>query len=115
MHIDKILETLEKNFKGKAISSVDSSTCAYLNEEGKKCAIGCFIPDGDGAQCYNGSVKLMLKDNTHLWEYMPFNCILKLQEFQSYHDNMLCESDPVKDQLSELKNIAVKLWDENAA
>lgn len=37
-----MIEHIETEFKGKSITS--SGSCRYLTDDGKKCAIGMFIP-----------------------------------------------------------------------
>lgn len=40
----KMIDYIEANFKGKSINS-NGKTCLYRGPEGRKCAIGLFIPD----------------------------------------------------------------------
>ncbi len=41
-------------------SFTDSETCLYLDGDGNKCAIGCYIPDGHDGQEYRGGVQELL-------------------------------------------------------
>ena len=92
-----------RNFKGKATDN--EGLCVYLNKAGKKCGIGCFIPDGHEAQESVGNVQLILCSYPELWEYMPIRDINKLDSFQKEHDNLLCNT-PVKEQLNHLLEMA---------
>lgn len=54
-----MIEHIKKEFKGKSIS-LDGERCLYRGPDGKKCAVGMFIPDNkyrsemDGTAIQNG-------------------------------------------------------------
>lgn len=48
--------------------------CKYLDRRaGRKCAIGCLIPDGHPAQAYDGDVSSMLCHNVSRSRYGSFH------------------------------------------
>ena len=82
----EVIDTINRDFKGKCIS--EYYNCRYLNDEGKKCAIGLFIPDGHKGQWYTSHVKNLLKFYPDLQEYMPFDNIELNTKFQDLHDSL---------------------------
>lgn len=62
-----------KNFKGKSISD-DGDLCLYRGPNGRKCAVGLFIPDDlyqdamdyDLGDTYNDIVKIEPKISSHM-------------------------------------------------
>jgi len=85
MKINTVLETIEMNFKGKAFNH-NTDECVYKTDEGKKCFIGLFIPDGHVAEKFKGSVKGLLYTYPTLKKYMPSNDKNKLSNLQRVHD-----------------------------
>lgn len=77
---ESMKDVIRKEFKGRAI---ENGCCKYLTSDGKKCAIGCFIPDGHTAQFSGISV-------SHLLDIYPDLCLPLnnegLQELQQFHD-----------------------------
>lgn len=64
---DRVVERLRDGTGRAAKVCADGlidSVCMYLTPDGKKCAIGIFIPDGHEAQNFGGSV-------FHLVAYYP--------------------------------------------
>jgi len=48
--------------------------CLYLTEDGRKCAIGCLIPDGHTAQRCDGDVEGLLEEHPALFDVLvPFD------------------------------------------
>lgn len=103
-----MIEKLKKEFKGKAINPehMESGTCAYLTPDGKKCAVGCFIPDGNPAQHYDGGILAMKIFKSELFSGIVTHMPLKnegLLEFQNFHDGKLCNKrESAQDQLDLL-------------
>jgi len=67
-------------------------SCAYKNEVGNRCAIGCFIPDAffEGPiNIYDLSVVGLLNRYPFLYTYMPFEENKVLTEFQNIHDKAI--------------------------
>lgn len=83
MRIDQILEKIETDFKGQAI--VDG-VCRYLTGDGRKCAIGLFIPDYYDLLNCDLSIIQLLHNRPELKKYMPSDDISKLSDFQFVHD-----------------------------
>lgn len=80
--------------------------CTYLDSSsGRKCAIGCLIPDGHRAQAYNSGVTSMLYRNPDLRDAILPEDIKECYEFlfqlQAIHD-----STTVSDWKSELITFA---------
>lgn len=109
MKIEKILEVINREFKGK---SINGCSCKYLTEDDKKCAIGLFIPDGHEAQDFDGGVSSLLRKYSYLIPLMPSKDIDKLIKFQKTHDG-LDESLTVEQQKKVLCDAAVELFGEN--
>lgn len=87
---EKMIETLKKEYKGQAVAK-DTNICQYLTSDGKKCAVGCFIPDGHEAQYYNVGVQYIFGGNSLLSKYPDLISILPLEhsglyKFQVFHD-----------------------------
>lgn len=100
MELKDILDKIDKKFKGKAVGS--SGKCQYLTEDGRKCIIGLFIPDGHPAQESNLGVYDLLLEYKDLAPFMPSNSKTVLTELQWVHDN-LDEQLSVKEQKEILK------------
>lgn len=65
---------------------VDGS-CLYLNDQGNKCAVGLFIPDGHYAQSYEGDYNNLKNKYPDLKEKMPLEDMMELQRVHdSYND-----------------------------
>ena len=97
----EILDTIDKEFKGKAMS--DYGDCFYLMEDGRKCAIGLFIPDNHEAQKYRWGIRELLRTYPSLLKHMPSKDLDFLEDFQNWHDN-LHHGLSVEDQKQELKD-----------
>lgn len=88
---DKVMERF-LDHTGRAVD--ERFFCMYKTEDGNKCAVGIFIPDGHDAQDFNGPVEeLIEKFPTSLPE-----------EIYAYED-MMCKFQEVHDDLMS--------WDEN--
>ena len=84
MNIDRVLEVIETEFKGKAFNS--DGQCMYLTNDCKKCMIGMFIPDGHEAQYYTGIAACLIESFPDLKEYMPTDDESILSQLQQVHD-----------------------------
>ena len=62
-------------------------TCVYETDDGNRCAIGCFIPDGHPALELRGNISIILSEFPVLLELMPFHNIDSLKSFQAAHDD----------------------------
>ena len=78
-----IKKTINKNFTGRAFN--EHGVCKYLTKDGKKCAVGIFIPDGHEAQMMEGIVKDLLHKYKDLLDILPLNSN-SLLLLQRYHD-----------------------------
>ncbi len=86
-----MIKVIEREFKGKAVTeAVDGtpSRCVYLNNEGKKCAVGCFIPDGHEALKFGEGARSLV---ARFWELKLPLPVTGLIEFQETHDYMRAE------------------------
>jgi len=107
---EKIIEVINRDFKGKSFKNSDKSDsgieCLYLSENGKKCAVGLFIPDGHPAQesTFNASdILFMYKDLINL---MPLD--IGIASFQTCHDFL-----DEKLSIDEQKQVLIKWVKEN--
>lgn len=110
MKLDKVRRVLEQNFTGKATGAW--GLCEYLTADGRKCAIGCFIPHGHQGQMLKDDVVELLTRYPGLKNYMPCNNLDLLADFQEFHDTELLDSRDVKEQRAALFNKYVQLCKE---
>lgn len=86
----KVMAQVKKHNNGTRSRSKDSARafaqCVYLNAEGNRCAIGCFLPAGHPGLLHKESVVLLLRDFPDLGALMPFKEITQLRDFQQAHD-----------------------------
>lgn len=95
------IEHVKKNFKGKAVITNNFPSffrCQYLTKDGRKCAVGLFIPDGHIGQTSSGDVISLLNQHPSLSINMPLNTEA-MKIFQNKHDN-LNYKESVKTQLA---------------
>ena len=76
---EKMIKHIETHFKGKAVER-DTGYCQYLTDDGKKCAVGLFLPKDDH-QKFKGGVSFLLGAYENLKQYMPMT-LDKLNELQ---------------------------------
>lgn len=82
----KILEVLQaRKFPGRAISD-ERGDCAYKTEDGNKCGVGMFIPDGHKAESYHGSYLEVIAYYPDLLAFMPLDHV-GMGELQFAHDS----------------------------
>lgn len=108
---EKMIDVVNNEFKGK--SFVGSSGCRYKTYDGRKCAVGMFIPDSkydegmDNRSHFGNSVSI-----TYLLHYFP-NVEVDmpldhdgLVSFQSCHDglNLMLSIDKQKEVLLDWIN-----------
>ena len=108
---NKIIETINKDFNGRA---VEGGGCVYKTEPDesgncKKCAIGLFIPENHTGELVEGSVTTLLGNFPDLWDSMPMPNLAFLQRFQDCHDSDLNRDQSLKEQ----KEILVKFVEKN--
>ena len=81
---EKVMEQIKKyNNNTRAIRGTQ---CQYKDENGNRCAIGCFIPDEHNGLGFQGGVGDLLKNYPDLKLYMPLDDIMGLESFQVAHD-----------------------------
>lgn len=95
----EIIVKINADFKGKARNN---NRCAYLTGDGKKCAIGLFIPDGHKGQFHTGTVIELLNDFPDLKPHMPSQNLDFLRDLQRHHDTYLGIGMPLEDQKEAL-------------
>lgn len=110
MKINKIMETLEKEFKGRAVNDILTNVCVYKTSDNKKCAIGCFIPDCHPGQSETGGVSHLLNMYPDLKKMMPSFDEEKLMLFQKFHDQNLYNIISVEEQKTVLMFVAYGLF-----
>ena len=110
MSFKEVWDVLEKEFSGRAVN--DLQHCQYLTAQGRKCAIGCFIPKGHKATSDIYAVGHLLEVHPDLVEYMPCKNIEVLRKFQFFHDDILTDTSTVEEQRAALFNEYVKLCKE---
>jgi len=84
----KILKHIEDNFKGKSYYTNEDGwedNCAYRMEDGRKCAVGMFIPDKDYRPAMEGMSASAIVNDYELYDKMPFEGE-DLNMFQEVHD-----------------------------
>lgn len=96
-----IIDTIKKEFKGKAVN--EYGHCVYLADDGKKCAFGMFIPDGHKAQYSESNSNALFNEYPDLLEILPTANKEFWRIFQRAHDT-LDDSLSIKEQRSELIN-----------
>lgn len=79
----KVLAMFKKGNNGTQAQS--GGQCQYLTEDGNKCAVGVFIPEGHESQNEIAMVKELLVNYPELTKHMPLNS-KALQWMQAYHD-----------------------------
>lgn len=85
---DKVLDHLRTQGK-PAVESI-KGICQYLTNDGRKCAIGCLIPEGSTAFNTKGNVNVLLERNPELkelWGVNSDNDVEFLLTMQGVHDN----------------------------
>lgn len=108
MELKEILEVINRDFKGKAID--DKGNCEYLSKDGRKCAIGLFIPEGHDASSRGLDVKRLLLEYPDLMEFMPSGDLETLDAFQRGHDHGLHSGMDLKEQKEKLCKRATVLF-----
>lgn len=88
----KILEILKARKHTEPASTSDGLSCVYLSDDGNKCAVGMFIPDGHPGQKMTGVVTSLLKVHPDLAALMPLPPDV-MYILQTYHDQL----DPSED------------------
>jgi hypothetical protein len=84
---ESIIQKIESDFKGRA-GDINGYGCEYLTKEGRKCAVGLFIPDGHPGQECGSDVSGLLDKFPDLTDSMPLP-ILALDRLQYLHDHRL--------------------------
>lgn len=93
---ETMIEQIDKEFKGKSMDPA-GHTCIYRGDEGKKCAIGCFIPDGVtlSEDENKKGIQALLNGKPELKSLLPLSPI-ECKFFQQAHDDMLGSSIDVQ-------------------
>lgn len=99
---ETMINHIKKEFKGKSVSYIDCGNdelCLYRGPEGKKCAIGMFIPDNLYAERMeeDGLISKIIRTYPKVKYVLPLDLdgLLLLQEV---HDNS-DEDDTLNDML----------------
>lgn len=81
---EKVIKHIEQNFKGKAYDE-NLCICRYKTEDGKKCAVGLFIPKSHEAYRYEGCVDALIQEYKDLKKVLPMD-LESLRKIQNIHD-----------------------------
>lgn len=98
-----VLDHIRKNFKGRSVvqgRGQYNKLCLYRSTEGKKCAVGLFIPDGEIADSVaknanEAAVDVLLGLYSSLTDLMPLR-LSGLCELQSMHDMAQSDADALR-------------------
>lgn len=82
----KMIETIKTKMLDHRSWHLCGILCAYLAEDGNRCAIGCFIPDGHIALLSLMSVNGILTNYPDLKNFMPLESKVGLRKLQKTHD-----------------------------
>ncbi len=87
---ESMIKHIKDNFRGKSLGRVHShryKTCVYKNPEGRRCAVGMFIPhtEYESKMNYAGVASDLLITFPDLRQYMPL-MDAELTELQQAHD-----------------------------
>lgn len=86
---EKVLAQVKRNFIGVSKVPGVGNGCAYLDAQGRKCLVGCFIPSNrPAARRFPGGVGDLLEHFPTLTKLMPFD-FDGLSRMQSFHDGEL--------------------------
>lgn len=109
---EKMIEHVLCNYLGFSAghyspnSDATSWSCTYRGSEGRKCAIGMFIPDALYKVNFEGKdVVALIKSHPHLLTYMPFTDLPGLFSFQRAHDTAHIINDPLEQDEIVFNNI----------
>lgn len=100
MSKELIINTIKKDFKGKAYDR-NIHQCVHLTDDGKKCALGLFIPDGHPAQREIEPADEILDQYEDLLDILPVKNINFWIKFQEEHDR-LNSALPIEKQKNQL-------------
>lgn len=96
---EKMIEHIKKEFKGKSYK-INQMNCMYRGPDGKKCAVGMFIPD----DAYNPNMEG--KKAIFIEQYCPYNInsvmplyLYQMAQLQIVHDHSN-ELNTLKDMLN---------------
>lgn len=105
----EICKVIDTEFKGKAVYRDPEwgPTCSYKTNDGKKCFIGLFIPDGHPGQKIEGNASKLICEYPDLLAHMPTNDSNLLDNMQRVHDS-LNPNDDVEYQKQVLKDYCAK-------
>lgn len=100
---EKMKEHIVNNFKGKATGK-NEIQCEYKTQDGRKCAVGMFIPE----DCYESSMDGSVNSLLFYWPKVILHMPLEedgLTKMQLIHDNSAPE-DTLQDLLTFIdKNV----------
>ena len=113
MPLKEVREVIKNEFKGKSYIPREDDpkrgSCKYFMNDGKKCAIGLFLPNAEFYKDFgDDSWGLFEKDET-LLDYMPCQDESKLHQWQIFHDETLDPFQSVEAQGDALFNAYVRL------
>lgn len=100
---DSMIQHIMKEFKGKSLHDSKGYFCQYRGCDGKKCAVGMFIPNEKYVPQMDdqyGPVSEVLEHHPDLRNILPLHTF-GLMKFQSAHDT-LDANLTVEDQLATL-------------
>ena len=87
--IDKVMKVIRKENKGYKSYDSSKGLCKYLNADGNKCLVGCFIPEG--VKVKEGLDARSIIEDNGLHNYMPMS-EFDMSMFQLFHDEEMSEN-----------------------
>lgn len=92
----ELMSKIKLEFKGKSLAHETPRTCLYRGPEGKKCAVGLFIPDELYSQAFeNRSYFSLTNKNPELRKFMPMD-EESMNALQFVHDTSKIETTKEK-------------------
>lgn len=82
----KVIKHIEDNFRGKSVDKC-LGVCEYQGKNGKRCAVGLFLPKKHEALKFNGGVDGLLNEYPDLFGKLPFDKF-SLRQLQQIHDGV---------------------------
>ena len=83
---ESVMEQFKKYNNGNMARDYKRGICVYQTDDGNRCAIGAFIPDGHEGLQFEGPVNQLLMRYSDLKSYIPFDDLDALEVFQQVHD-----------------------------
>lgn len=87
--------------KNNGTRAMDNGSCMYMADDGNRCFIGAFIPDGHPALTSTLSALDLIQEYLDLKKHMPFESNTDLRNFQRMHDDTAYPYNALEDFVKE--------------